>query len=187
MLAVDPILPVMPRQVVIDGNNLLYAMREHAPIPNVGRETMVRIIERWAKTHEEEVTLVFDGPKPDKGMAQQLSGAGLDVRFSAPRTADDVIVDLIHSTKDASALRVVSADTAIVYEASARRCRHTAPIAFIAELFPPERAASHPAAKADPPQVDKPDQVTSDEAKEMLDLFDEDDGPAFDGFDAMRF
>ena len=53
MLAVDPILPVMPRQVVIDGNNLLYAMREHAPIPNVGRETMVRIIERWAKTHEE--------------------------------------------------------------------------------------------------------------------------------------
>ena len=98
-----------------------------------------------------------------------------------------MIVDLIHSTKDASALRVVSADTAIVYEASARALSAHRADCLHRRAVPPERAASHPAAKADPPQVDKPDQVTSDEAKEMLDLFDEDDGPAFDGFDAMRF
>ena len=34
------------QHVIIDGNNLLHAMHEHAPIPHVGRETLVKIIER---------------------------------------------------------------------------------------------------------------------------------------------
>jgi len=40
----------MAAHILIDGNNLLHAMHQRAPIPQVGRETMVRVIERWARS-----------------------------------------------------------------------------------------------------------------------------------------
>ena len=42
----------VPEHVIIDGNNLLFAMYEHAPVPNIGRETLVRTVERWARNRE---------------------------------------------------------------------------------------------------------------------------------------
>ena len=53
-------MPVMDTQVVIDGNNLLHAMHAHAPLPAIGRETLVRIIERWAERVGGEVVVVED-------------------------------------------------------------------------------------------------------------------------------
>ena len=80
----------MAGHVVIDGNTLLYAMHAHAPVPTVGRETMVKIIERWAKRHRDDVTLVFDGPKPKGGLLKQMSSPRIDVRFGAIMRAESL-------------------------------------------------------------------------------------------------
>ncbi|MEK7757780.1 MAG: NYN domain-containing protein, partial [Planctomycetota bacterium] len=124
----------MGEHVIIDGNNLLHAMREHAPIAAVGRETMVRLIERWSRESGSAVTLVFDGPAPRGGFSKQLSPTGLTVLFSAPATADDLIVVAIGDERDPTRLRVVTSDTAIRHAAGYRRCRCTDAVSFIGEL-----------------------------------------------------
>jgi predicted RNA-binding protein with PIN domain len=125
----------MEAQVLIDGNNLLFAVRNHAPLPSVGRETMVRIIDRWARQTDSAVTIVFDGPPPREGLAQQLATGCVHVRFSSPQSADDVIIALLKSIRDPSKVRVVTGDTAIRHEARRRRCDHTDAVRFVAELF----------------------------------------------------
>ena len=177
----------MSEHVIIDGNNLLYAMHAHASLPNIGRETLVRIIERWAAGSDRRVTLVFDGPVPREGLARQMgskqrleSGATLTVRFSAPATADDVIVQAVHDAKDPGAMRVVSSDRAIGHAAKHRRCRLTLAADFVAELLPePEKIADDASSF--------PEKPTTDAGESWLDTFgfkDSDDEP-FDGFDAM--
>ncbi|MEK6675234.1 MAG: NYN domain-containing protein [Planctomycetota bacterium] len=128
--------PVNSQTVIIDGNNLLHAMHAHAPLPAVGRETLVKLIERWASQNRVVVTLVFDGPPPREGLLKQMSAQHVSVRFSAPETADDVIVRLIHDVRKPSDVRVISSDTAIRHEATHRRCTCTDSIRFVGEMFP---------------------------------------------------
>ncbi len=174
----------MAEHVIIDGNNLLHAMYEHAPLPNVGRETLVKIVERWAKRGGDEVTLVFDGPVPRGGLAQQLNSTRLEVRFSAAQTADDVIVAMIGKVRNAGSVRIVTSDKAIRHEAKYRRCRHATSEAFVTELFPRTDAD----ADAPPSDGEKPKKLSPDEARKWLETFGYDAEPdePFDGFDAMR-
>jgi len=174
----------MPQHVIIDGNNLLHAMREHAPVPMVGRETMVRIVERWARRGHERVTLILDGHPPREGLSAQMTGAHITVRFSAPATADDLIVEMILRAANPDDLRIISGDTAIVHEASRRRCASTRPVDFIGELFPPADPKAVPT-----PRVEKPDAVSPEEARELLDLLGEDagDNEQFPGADRMKW
>jgi predicted RNA-binding protein with PIN domain len=170
----------MVEHVIIDGNNLLHTLREHAPIAAVGRETMVRLIERWRKTSGCEVTLIFDGPAPRGGLSKQLSPEGLTVRFSAPATADDLIVAMIRDEKDPTRLRVVTSDKAIRHAAGYRKCRSTDSVSFVSELFPPERASHATRQLPD----EKPAEVQPDDAEKWKEAFGGDDEP-FDGFEAM--
>jgi hypothetical protein len=126
----------MVEQILIDGNNLLHAMHAHAPLPAVGRETMVRVVDRWARGENVRVLIVYDGPTPPDGLARQMSTSRVDVRFSAPDSADDVIADLLRTVRRPAAVRVISSDSAVRREASRRRCGQTDCIRFIAELFP---------------------------------------------------
>ncbi len=163
------IIASMPQHVIIDGNNLLYAMHAQAPMPHVGRETLVKLVERWAGRGDHEVTLVFDGPIPPGGLARQMASDRITVRFSAPVTADDIIVDMIHQAKDPTIIRVVTSDNAIRHEAKRRRSRNTVAADFIEELFPqdsqprPPGSGAAPAGepvcwsnRCDPPLVDNP-------------------------------
>ena len=175
----------MPEHVIIDGNNLLYSMHEHAPIPHIGRESMVKLIRDWASQVPHTVTLVFDGPTPRGGMAKQMQPAGIRVLFSAPETADDIIVRMVREAPHPGQLHVVSSDTAIRYEARLRRCKHSDTVNFIATLFP------SPANQHDTPteRPEKPDIVSPEEAREWLDVFgnrDNEDSPG-DGDDTMQF
>ncbi|MBI4717127.1 MAG: NYN domain-containing protein [Planctomycetes bacterium] len=171
----------MPLHVVIDGNNLLFAMHEHAPLPNIGRDTLVRTVERWARQGADDVTLVFDGPEPRGGLAAQLASPRIRVRFSAPQTADDVIVSYIQRARDAGTVRVISSDSALRHEAHRRRCRHTDSAAFVAELF------ARPGTVASPGGPDeKPGEPTTDESQEWLRAFGVEGDDPFDGFDAMQ-
>ena len=171
----------MGEHVIIDGNNLLHAMREHAPIAAVGRETMVRLIERWSRGSGSSVTLVFDGPAPRGGFSKQLSPEGLTVRFSAPETADDLIVAAIGDEKDPTRLRVVTGDTAIRHAAGYRRCRCTDAVSFIGELFPDPGPCEAPR----PLTHEKPTDVAPEDAEHWKHTFGGRDDEPFDGFDAM--
>jgi predicted RNA-binding protein with PIN domain len=175
----------MPEQIVIDGNNLLYNMHTHAPLPEVGRETLVKILERWVQEHRTVVTLVFDGPVPSGGLAQQMTSTHMTVKFSAPATADDIIVSMIEQAQQPTMLRVVSSDTAIQHAARHRRCQTTDAVAFIAELFPPEQASSIPPSSTRPNE--KPEIVSPNETDKWLDVFgiDDDENEPFNGHDAM--
>jgi len=171
----------MDEHVIIDGNNLLHAMREHAPIAAVGRETMVRLIERWSRESGNSVTLVFDGPTPRGNFSKQLSPDGLTVRFSAPATADDLIVAAIGDEKDPTRLRVVTSDTAIRHAAGYRRCRCTDSVSFIKELFPDQGPCEAPR----PLTQEKPTDVVPEDAEWWKNMFGGADDEPFDGFDAM--
>ncbi len=162
----------MPGHVIIDGNNLLHAMHAHAPVATVGRETMVRIIERWAKRHGDDVTLVFDGPPPREGMLRQMSSRRIVLRFSAPVTADDVIIAMVSKTPHPDVVFVVTDDTAIKYEAKRKRCRHTGTIAFIKEVFrePGESGPPSPTASDE----EKPQDQTAEDVDRWTALFDDD-------------
>ena len=155
--------------VIIDGNNLLHAMHALAPIPAVGRETLVKVIERWARRGSDVVTLVFDGPKPFGGLGAQMASSRIGVRFSAPQTADDVIVATVKRTRDPASLRVITGDTAIRHEARMRRCIHTESNAFVKELF----ATPTEQTKRADPNEDKPTAIAPDEVDEWLKIFDE--------------
>ncbi len=173
----------MPRLVLIDGNNLMHSMHVHAPIPHVGQETLVKIVERWARDGNDAVTIVFDGRPARRELERQLASKRIEVRFSAPATADDVIIAMIQRERDPAALAVVTDDTAIRHEARRRGCDHLNTIPFIAELFPsaPRSERSQPANIAD-----KPEAVSNEEKKHWVDVFDDgiDDEP-FEGSDAM--
>ena len=173
----------MVEHVIIDGNNLLHALREHGPIAAVGRETMVRLIERWGKSSGCAVTLIFDGPVPKGGLSQQLSPEGLTVRFSAPATADDLIVAIIRDENVPTRLRVVTSDKAIRHAAGYRKCPCTDATSFIVELF---SAANHskPVPEA---AAEKPGEVRPEDAERWRQAFGGEDDEPFDGFDAMLY
>ena len=156
------------RHVVIDGNNLLFAMREHAPLPGVGRETLVKIIDRWARRGSDDVTLVFDGAVPHGGLSRQMSSSRIAVRFAAPSSADDVIIGMIESCRRPDLFRVVTADGAIGHAARARRCGHISSPSFVRELF-----AAPDSGRVDTPSPsEKPERLSPDEQEEWLRAFD---------------
>lgn len=123
-------------ELLVDGNNLLHAMHAHAPIAAVGRETMIKIIDRWARQASVRVLVVFDGGAPPPGLARQMSTSRVDVAFSAPKSADDVIAERLKAVRRPAGVRVISSDTAVRREATRRRCHATDCVHFIAELFP---------------------------------------------------
>ena len=175
----------MARHVIIDGNNLLHAMHQHAPIPAVGRETLVRIVDEWARRGEDKVTIVFDGPPPRPGLAKQMDSTRVFVKFSGPVTADDVIVDMVHGARQPSILRVVTSDMAIRYEARYRRCHHLDSVAFVQELFASDAPTDLERAEVDR-TPEKPKDVPAEEVNEWMDVFEAGDQPSPDDLDLMN-
>ena len=103
--------------------------------------------------------VAFDGAAPTGGLRDQLTPARLDVRFSAPRTADDLIVDLIHQLPDPGSVEVISDDKAILYEARIRGCRTCGAAEFVAILFPSREAKPTPP----PEESTKPEPLSAEE------------------------
>ena len=176
--------------VVIDGNNLLFAVRAQGPRPAISRETLLRQIERWARRTQSAASVVFDGAKPHGPMALQLDSRDVAVRFSAPKSADEVIIDLIYSASDARNLRIVSDDHAILHESSRRGCVATTSTAFVEELFPAEQVAgiSNEIEGFPHTEPEKPESSDPAQTRKWLEAFgfdpDDEDEP-FEGSDAM--
>jgi len=179
----------MNQFLLIDGNNLLFAARAMGPIPNIGREKLLRVIEEWAKPRPFATTLVFDGPAPRGPMADQMRSEAVTVQFSAPKTADDVIVDRMGEFADPRALRVITSDGAIAAEARRRRCETTRSEDFVEELFARNLATSapEPIRQVDNQDSEKPGAVSPSDCREFQDTFDPNGEDPFDGAGAMKF
>lgn len=144
------------------------------------------------------MTLVFDGAPPTRGLKRQLAPQGLDVRFSAPRTADDVIVDWIHAAPNPDRVLVVTDDKAILYEARRKGCTTTPCADFVGRLF--DRSSSptphspslkpHPSSPTpDAPSPEKPTHQSPEDAaywRKVFDIPDAKNDPD-EGMDGMLF
>jgi predicted RNA-binding protein with PIN domain len=170
--------------VIIDGNNLLHAVRSLGPTRPPGRERLFKIIEHWAAQHGHEVTLIFDGPAPVGPFSGQMQSNRIELIFSGHRTADDCIVERLAGLRNPDRVQVVSDDGAIRHAARERRCRTVATTALIAALFPP---GSKPMPKEETPPADEKPSHFEGEKDQWLEAFD-DHAPEepFDGFDAMQ-
>ncbi len=175
----------MDQVFIIDGNNLLHAVRVLGPQRAPGREKLLRIIEQWATGLDHDVMLVFDGPTPRGGFAEQMKSTRIEVVFSESRTADDCIVERLEQPLQGAKFLVVSDDSAIQYEARRNSSQTISTTAFIALLFPPDSVAAPKDATAHQSKDSKP--ILKAERDHWLELFDDgkSDQP-FDGFDAMQ-
>lgn len=110
--------------VLVDGNNLLYAALEADPERPPSRSTLCLRLGQWARRTGEKVVVVFDGRSPAEGLARQISGSDVSVRYSgAGISADDVLTEAIESDSAARLLLVVSSDREVARAARRRRAK----------------------------------------------------------------
>lgn len=170
---------------LIDGNNLLYASHAHLPGPPAGRQRLCEILGRWARDRAAKVIIVFDGPRPRPGLEQQMRVADMQVIFSAPQSADEVIEDMIEQAAAPAQTRVVTSDRAIQSVARHRRCPCVESADFARELAAP--APPTPDRQPPSPQPpEKPSEPGPLETDAWLREFEFDPDQPPDGADLMR-
>lgn len=109
---------ITPVPYLIDGNNLIYALREAGL--ELGRTGLCSLL-AMLTARSERVSVVFDGPALP-GVPGPDSGE-LDVAYSYGRTADELITERIAADTAPRRLSVVSTDRQIRQAARRRRCK----------------------------------------------------------------
>ena len=153
---------------LIDGNNLMHAVREQGFAPTPARDSLCKLVADWARRCGAEVTVVFDGCAPRAGLLQQIQQPGIAVRFSGLDSADAVIEGEAGQAAAPTEIVVVTSDRAIHHEVRYRRARTVNSEDFAAQLFAQAKAEPLPAAQKAP---EKPEQVTADDAEEWVNRF----------------
>lgn len=170
---------------LIDGNNLLFAARAGLPGPPVGRQQLCEVLGRWARRTGVDLTIVFDGPHPRPGLEQQMLAAKIGVVFSVPRSADEVIEEMIEGAPVPSQIRVVTSDRAIQSVARGRRCVCIESADFARELGAAPRDEG--AAAVEPPPPEKPGPLRPEETEEWLRRFNLGPDQPSDDADLTRY
>lgn len=134
---------------LIDGNNLIHALAEiDRSVERLGLCMMLRpLIDRG-----ERVEVVFDGPPPPPGLAEQIDQTGAAVRYSPAAPADEDIIESLRAHSAPRRLVVVSSDREIRKAARARKCRWSSAENFARKLVdlqhaPPQAPPDEPLAK----------------------------------------
>lgn len=108
-------------QLLIDGNNLLYAAHEFDPERPIARSALCKTIAAWAMQKRISVEIVFDGPSPRDGLFEQIAAEGVRVTFSgAGVSADDSIHSILERHSGTRHLLVVSSDREVAADARRR-------------------------------------------------------------------
>jgi predicted RNA-binding protein with PIN domain len=95
---------------LIDGNNLIGAIRDIDIRDSAGREKLTSILSQYQKAKGNRIVIVFDGPPPD-GVRPDMHYGSMRVIYSGPESdADSRIKKIIGSTRDVSSYIVVSSD-----------------------------------------------------------------------------
>jgi predicted RNA-binding protein with PIN domain len=156
-------------QYLIDGNNLLHAIREAGLGPPVGREGLCKLVAAWACRTQTNATVVFDGFAPQTALARQLQQPGITLQFSGPESADSVIEDYVARATAPVEITVITTDRAIQHAVRYRRARAIDSESFVGELYDRLQPDVQPAA----PVPEKPDDVSAAETEEWLNRFSE--------------
>ncbi len=141
--------------VLIDGNNLLFAVWEmEDPEHPISRSKLCAALGAWARATGERVSVVFDGPPPaNQQLARQIGDPGLEITFSGSGIkADAVLIARIERDSAARRMLVVSTDREIRKAARRRRASSVTSAAFWEalrrELSRPPRPRLEPPEKA---------------------------------------
>jgi predicted RNA-binding protein with PIN domain len=97
-----------------DGNNLIGQSAAAAQADSQTRRTFLAMLSSYRKSGGGRFTVYFDGDDPDRTAAPP----GVSVRYSAPLSADEVLVRRLRETRLPSEVIVVTNDRDL-----ARRCR----------------------------------------------------------------
>jgi hypothetical protein len=128
------------------------------------------------------VTIVFDGPRPALFAVQRMSSPDVAVRFSAGRTADDVLADILAQDPGAAQYTVVTSDHAIQHAARYHRAA-----TIDAEQFVHDELVGRAPETTPPPadEPDKPDAASTEETADWLRRFGHDPDEPPDETDLM--
>ena len=113
--------------LLIDGNNLIHALARVGP--DLGRGSLSKLLAALAEPGRpgplagERVCVVFDGAAPRGPMAEQMKYDRLEAVYSAPRTADELILERIAADTAPRRLTVVSSDRELRRAGRRRRCK----------------------------------------------------------------
>jgi predicted RNA-binding protein with PIN domain len=119
---------------LIDGNNLIGAIRVIDIRDKTAREKMTRMLGAYQRAKKNRVTVVYDGPPPD-GIRPVTHIGGLRVIYSGPESdADTRIRRIIDESSDPKSLTVVSSDRQVYSHARWRGARAMRVMAFYEEL-----------------------------------------------------
>jgi predicted RNA-binding protein with PIN domain len=122
--------------VLIDGFNLLRGIQYWGPIDSLGQLQLCELLSRWAEVSGESVLIIFDGPLPPSGYAEQLRLTGIQVQHSGvQRSADDCIIEEINCCSNPRHLTVVSSDRRIRAATRRRRGRDVKSRDFFKQLW----------------------------------------------------
>lgn len=121
--------------VLIDGYNLMHAAQASPHGSElIGRGLLCRLLGEWSQRCGEPVTIVFDGAAPTPGLAEQIGDPRITVRYSADRSADALIAELIAASSAPRRLLVVSSDHEVQRAAKRRGASVAESPAFVARM-----------------------------------------------------
>ena len=167
--------------LLVDGNNLLYAARKVSRFRSIEPDQLCRLLARWAATRRTHVTIVFDGPRPALGIVQRMSSPDVAVRFSAGRTADDVLEDMLAHDSGAAQYTVITSDHAVQHAARYHRAA-----AVDAEQFVHDELVGGVRDTPAPVEgTDKPEALSAEETAHWLRQFGQDPDEPPDETDVM--
>ena len=140
----DPLESI--ERLLIDGSNLLHAMRRGAA--SIPAATLIGRL-RGVIPMPVRIELLFDGP-PDQGLRDARIAAGLVVRYSGRLSADALLVQMVAEAVDPGTLLVVSDDVALRHELT-RRGGHTAGTRWLMDRLARSRLSSPSIGQSKPP------------------------------------
>ena len=168
----------MPRKWLIDAYNLLHLIPD-IPIHNgphilESQEMLADFVNRHGQKHNRGAILVFDGAY--SGMKK--SYANVDIVFTAPITADDYIAREVEKSDASGTYIVVSDDREVRRSAAKQRVDYIKAKHFKDELlagYSKDRdAGGREAASAPPPEKSADVEVSDEEVRLMMKLFNQD-------------
>lgn len=163
----------MNRRLIIDGNNLLHLMHAYSTGRPVGRLHLAGMIDRYVKSTSRQATLVFDGPRPRGGIAKQFDALHIEILFSGPVTADDIILQIVERLPDPTGATVVSSDHAVRDGARRRKVEVVGSEEFggvlLASTSPPRASPTKPIPAPKPvSEEEKPQAAGKEEVDRWL-------------------
>jgi hypothetical protein len=142
-------------RLLVDGSNLLHALTRGSGAGAAPPATVIGRL-RGVVPPSVAIDLVFDGPS-ERGMRGERVASGLTVRYSGPRTGDDVILSIVDEIGraggvDASAaVLVVTDDRDLRHGLKVRGARTAGCAWLIGRLDRPSRKSSPSIGNARPP------------------------------------